>query len=552
MLPEDPKTQELITQAEKFYRAKNFEDAAETYELAAKQKLNTLTTYAMYMSGISYFYANNKTKALEKWIQLLKAYPKTAYAEEANYHKALILLEQNNREAALYLLFNIVEKTNDAVLRGDALNVIKKNLFEADIDFLENYYKIVRKRYKEVVLEALVYKLIKTGKHDRVEELISAITESGQPRPLFLKKYKSWVRNTGYATANQLKIAVLLSLFSNEKEITPKSFMALEFLEGLLVAAQKLKYPHSLNVTIKIWDIEKDNLKTEKLLNSEVTDFKPDIIIGDIYNNPSKIISYYAERNKILHIVPVSPSEELISGKTLTFLANASIPTQLKALAKYAKEELEVKKCLVLNDGSKLSEELCEVFTRYLRNLDVSVSIKKLGEKSNALSSSGWIAKEIDSLNYDGLYFPSNDEEIVGAILSLINKRKVELAVMGTSDWRNFEAIDRDLLEKFQVIFPDFYHEDNDTIQYDLFNRLYNQTWGNYPTRFASQGFDVMRFILLNYPQLISTEDPSIVFHKAKPYRGINQNYYFGKAQDNQSVQLMQFRDKSIEKIKLW
>jgi hypothetical protein len=42
------------------------------------------------------------------------------------------------------------------------------------------------------------------------------------------------------------------------------------------------------------------------------------------------------------------------------------------------------------------------------------------------------------------------------------------------------------------------------------------------------------------------------LIEKATPYKGLIQNYYFAKAQDNQSLQLLQYRNGKIEKIKTW
>jgi hypothetical protein len=61
-----------------------------------------------------------------------------------------------------------------------------------------------------------------------------------------------------------------------------------------------------------------------------------------------------------------------------------------------------------------------------------------------------------------------------------------------------------------------------------------------------------MSYLISLKPGASSSTSLNELIEKAAPYKGLIQNYYFAKAQDNQSLQLLQYRNGKIEKIKTW
>ncbi|MCZ2356716.1 MAG: ABC transporter substrate-binding protein [Bacteroidia bacterium] len=558
-LKENPKAKEAVSVALKYFSQQEYHDAASFFETAAQQQpQHTLTTFALYMSGLSNFYRNDNLRALERFQLLLKNYPASKYAEDAAYHKGILMAERSeSRDGGFYVLLNLAEKTKNEQLRNNAETYFNQCLYEkCTREYLEEYYNRVRSSYKGTVLTALCFKLIQEKQYKKVSELIGDYQKSGnQLTPELQKIQQVYVDSPSFnLEISKMRVAILLPFFSKiadtAMQVPGRTLMALELFEGIKLAIDNNKSPFIQEIDIQVFDTEKDSIKTLTAIH-DLNQFKPDVIIGDIFNVPSRLISQYAENKKIVHIIPLSPADELIEQKKFTFLANPSFLTQGKTLAKYISTDLALKKVLIIDDGNKIAKSYIQPFSDQLLNSGTQFTTRTLSDEDKEFYQGvSGLVNEIKSDGYDAVFYPSSSEERVVSLLGGMSRDSVFLQVIGTQDWRRFESIEKEMLLKFNVLFCDYQYLQNDLIGYEYFKDSYLSAFKTLPGQYVGQGYDIMRFLMLAFPNKIEAGSFAQALQNLESFQGVHQNYYFKNSQDNQAVQILQFRDDVLTKVK--
>lgn len=556
-LKEDKKAVELYLEGERLFKATNYTRAQEKFQEIAARKFNLHTTPALYMTGMCVFYQGQYETALDKFQELITAYPQSIYVEEANYHKGLILLQKTEQaKGGLFLLMNLAEDARNASLKQDAELAVNNYLFyDAPLYFLKEYLEMVRPAFYDKTLTAICYRLYKDKNTTELNKYIEVYKKAHEGKlSSELSKIAAPVKTTVAPSAKDktLRVALMLSFFGNQGDSTRQSEWAIQLLEGVRYAAEMNEYAFLNEVDLKVVDTQKRPDLTETLLRDAIAPFKPDVIIGDIFNGPSKTIAKYAEQHKILQIVPLSPAADIVLDKKYVYLANPSIETQVKGVANYARERLLLKRFLVLDDKSKVSEMLTPDFVKAVRDAKLNVSAYSLPPNIRQAEQIEALVELIKKQKIQAIYFPTNNQSLVSFILTELSKQELTLQALGTPDWSRFRDIPKKLLSEFNTIFPDNYYPQNDSTHFEEFSKAYYEKYEDTPSLQACQGYDIMRFILYNYSRMGPGVSMLDVMEKSVPFRGLNQNYYFAKANDNQSVQLLQYKNERLIKIRLW
>ncbi|MCS6904784.1 MAG: tetratricopeptide repeat protein [Bacteroidia bacterium] len=552
----DKKSQLSFKQGKIYFEQSNYQKALEYFNSALERKFNLYTTPSLYMRGLCYFYLDNYTKAIQSFEQLLKNYPESIYVPEAQYHKALLMLsreETQTQKGGLYLLMNLAQDTTqDEELRQDVNAAIQHFLLNvANQEFLEDYLKIVRPAFRPLVLEALALKAHAQKNIPLLKEYIQQYQkENGK---LSWRMSKLYTQSFTPVKVGSFNIAYVVHLGALNHDSSRAPRLAAQLIAGSLIAFEKLNKYKKWKIHVKVFDTQGEASTIEKILSEELPAFQPSLIIGDIFNNATKIIADYAEKNKILHIVPFSPSDELVEDRKYVLLANPSISTQTQALVQFAKEKLKLKKILIVSDGKKISDLLAQSFQKFCYKEKVFCSYEKISEEASKKKRYiTAIAEEFRFNKFDGLYIPITNEGFLVDLLYQLKKEKVFPILIGTPDWSKFKNSTKKLLSEFEAITQELYFPRNDSALFQEFTTLYDQKFNNSPTRFSCQGFDIANYILKQLENVNDTTTLLQAIRKASPFKGLIQNYYFANANDNQSVQIIRYHLNGIEKLKRW
>lgn len=554
----DKKSEEYFAKGVKLFTEQNYPQAYKQFILIQERPFNRVYTAGIYMTALTLFNNEEYDLSLSKFQQLLNQYPQSAYTDEASYHKALIMLKKtDSRIGGLYLLNKLMEEAGNEELKSDARKAFQAFLYdETDPKFLKEYYEFIGKDHmnRALVLEAYCYKLYKDKNWDEINKLIQEYkSQNGE----ITDRLKHWdtAPLKEKKKNNKIRIAAILP-FQATKSVTQLNVLsnwAVELLEGMQLSVLLNQEPMPVDIIVRAYDSKNEVKTIESLLTNEIKEFKPDIIIGDVKNDPTRVLAQYAEQNKIIQFIPISPVEGLVEGKKYVYLLNSSMKTQMTGLAKYATDKLTYKKFMLVGDHTPLSDAQMPLFESVLKEKGLKATVKNT--PSN-LEKDKWyfktLAGELLEKNYDALFIASNNETIVNSFLMALKSKNCQLTVFGSTDWGRFKTVDSKLLSQYNASFSDGYYIQNDTAQFSRFSKQYSETFKQLPSRYACLGYDIMSYVISLKPGISANTSLYELIEKATPYKGLIQNYYFAKAQDNQSLQLLQYRNGKIEKIKTW
>lgn len=562
IVPEDAKARELFETGRKLLQTKNYEEAAKMFELSLKQKVNTLTSINVYYAGLSYYYAGQSIKARDKFNLLLDKFPQSRYLDEAKYHKGLIFLSDTaSIEYGLRQLMELAASTTNKNLSLYCKDAITNYLyFEATDTFLKYYIKVVKPEYKVRTLEAICYRYIEQGDCQSVVSRIDAYYESGAQ----VNQSLSMIRERCAAKINttvpspEYRVALILPFMAGTLpdsliDLPAKSLMPLEFFEGFQLGIKDKNTYLKEKLIVKVFDTFRDTGRLKLILDTDLKAFSPDIVIGPIHNAEAKILSDWAEASGIPLIVPYSPENYLIENKKNVFLASPSLSLQAKDIALYAAEQLKPKKIVIFSSENRLNKQFVHQFTKTADEKGLVYIVKTFpSNRESAVAAIPKIISELKGQGFDAYFLPTDDVEIAGMIMGQLKYYGLKGTILGTSDYRYFEIIDKEIIEGFKTTFTDVTHESNDTAAYKKLETAYLEQYDTQLTANVVKGYDIAGwlFSLLKYPG--EFENLSDKIRKMPVYHGVFQNIYFNSYQENRSVQILRAWNNMFDRLYLF
>lgn len=554
----DEKTRELVSLGKKQYFNSQWKDAANSFELATQRPVNDLSSFAWYMSAMSYFNMGSLEQAEVSFAKFSKEYPDSKYLEEVQYHRALILLQSthtNDRDKGLDQMFTLLSRSSSKDLKASADNSIRHFLFNVYEPSYLNIYRVFAKdEYKVVFTEALCANFDKKGEGQKALEEIKKWEASGGASSPYLNALKAKLQSGRQVSSSRLNIAVCLTFHGESADtaryLPSKSKSAIEMLEGMMMALDSLGPGLRKEINVKAFDTRGDSNYTKTALIDSLSRFNPDIIIGDVRTGVAMVISAWAERNKVLHIIPRNPLNDLISGKKYTFLAHPSLASHGAGLANYMVKEQGKRTVTIYNDRTFYSEKLSQAFAEAAKANGATVTEKIISkEPAKVKGEASLAAQAIKSNGTDLVYVPISNEESAGMIISYLNFHSAKPTVVGGPDWETFNIIDSQLKTSFQLKYSTMFFDKNDSLACQNLKFTCSDTYFYEPSSSTIIGYDIMAWVLQIGKTISAYPDPAMAVHKAESYHGIHQDIYFGDKQDNQKVNIVQFTKGRIDKV---
>ncbi len=557
---DDKKATALFKSGIEHFEKGLYKRAAGEFSEAAARKFHRLSSAALYMTGLSYFYEQENEKALNKFQSLLNTYPASIYADDARYHKGLVMLKkEESYKGGLYVLLNLYEETPDPRMKEDVLNAVRKFFYEkAGETQLDEYYQMVRASFRAEVAEAKAYRLLKAGRKQELSEWLAKYKlEVGPPTPRMKKLEAAAFGAPDEATAEALRVAVLLPFHADKKTSDRATFVALELMQGMTIAAEHLeataKPEKSVKMTVAFFDSKREAPVAAAKVKKEIKAFEPHFVVGDLFNGGTKAAAeaLSAWKHPPLQIVPTSPAPELLKYGDFVYLATPSLPTQADALAQYGVEKAMNKKWLVVSDGSKNAQILATRLSATLKTLKAEVDSFIFNGVPTSAHLSLFINK-ITEFQAEAVYFAFADEDVLAPAVKEIALSGHKVQIFGTPDWSQIQTIDNALLAQHRTIYPDNLFPGNDTATFSKFKKTYEKYNHNTPSPYACVGYDLLRYIYYVYEKGAAFKPAAERLRELQPWKGLVQNYYYAGAKDNQAVQFIAVKPEGPEKLHPW
>lgn len=566
-LQRDNIAESKIEEGKKYMRQKDYKVAEQCFEIAAMRPLNTLSTTAIYLSGLSSFYTQNTNNSFYRFNQILTQYPKSRYVHEASYHLGVQYLQSSDSRhqtdgiRILYKLRDGIQNGVPAMLTLDAANALKNYLFDTgNAGILTNYYPEASPAYQKELTEAICYQKIKEGKKTEASLFYEKYMSSGGVKSSFIENLLSKASDSGSAVGSEntggiRKIAIMMPFFANDfepdtLEFTPeKSRAALELYEGIEEAFEEAESELKNRYLIKVWDTRRDPATVQSQLR-ELNQFNPDLIYGEIYNKQSRIISDWAEERGIPQIIPMSPAKSLVENKKETFLLNPSTVTHGRKLAEYAFRDLGLKEVLIWSDGKNATRELASAFAYQLQIMGGSSQIITVDSVFNNNVITQVNQNKQKMAEFQGVYIPLSNEETAGLILSTLDVMKWKPKVLASPEVQYYEHIETELKARLNIHFTQNYYTEPESEEYETFLQQHLIRLNAPPTEYNIRGYDAGIYLMSVMESMTSGISLSQAIRDFVPVNGVGSSLYFDREQDNQSVYILMYRPEGIVKIK--
>ena len=359
------------------------------------------------------------------------------------------------------------------------------NKYNVSIDELKLHNKNSRLYFKQKFLIP-----IKSTLADRLIFKDKAINKRG------LVNYNSIQSKNNFDSKDTLDIAVLLPFYiaendsllsylskSNQfkEDIYKKSYMALQFLEGLIVASDSIS-KSGKQINLYIFDTKNDTNTIKEIIATGILE-SVNLIIGPVFTRNLSIVTKMYGRDKNIKIIsPLSRNSNVLKHGNNIFQIIPPIKNQIDKIYQYISKQYKKEKVLILAKKEEL---------KYANNYKSLFKKEKRKSKICIFDGLNTITKDTICQflsNHDYLVLiPSNDRSFVSKIISSLGTIDTNMIVFGLDKWHSFENMDIETLMKLNVHFPDpyfFNYDDN-----MRFISLFQQNFYALPDKYAQIAF---------------------------------------------------------------
>ena len=330
----DPQAVELIRQGRVKLESNNFQAALEDFAAAAKLPVHNRSVQASYLAGLTAYYQGDYQNAVAWFEYLIRTFPTTSYTSEAIYHRGLSQLQFSNMQsqiAGLNDLFFLFENTATPIdMRTSALSAIRQYTFHyLEPQVLEYLFQQASNAQAPLIAEALCTRYLSENQQWAANRVINNLNARGIPQTGYLMKLMGPRSTIHYYEPGLIKLALMLPLHLNadgSPSTDPKGAMGRGFYEGFRLATSDYQRRSRKRIYLKVFDTRRNTeLVTRELAALET--LYPDMILGDIFNEPSELISSWCHERGIPQLSPLSPTLNT-TGQPLLFQGHPSIETQ--------------------------------------------------------------------------------------------------------------------------------------------------------------------------------------------------------------------------------
>ncbi|MCX6285910.1 MAG: ABC transporter substrate-binding protein [Bacteroidetes bacterium] len=261
----------------------------------------------------------------------------------------------------------------------------------------------------------------------------------------------------------------------------------LPFYEGFRLAVDSLQ-KQGLNITIHVYDVGKDTLKTPQLLKKAELR-SADLIIGLLFNKNFQIVAKFAHENKIPIINPLSERSDVVINNDMVFKANPSRNSQLESLAGFMQKSMYRGQIIIIRNGQFKDKDIADKLKKECldRNLNVflaegqDVAIGRLSKgKENVVVA-----------------FADNNAYALDLMRRFFELRNdYTLSLVGLTDWEKIEGLETDFLNGLNTHLVSPYFVDYSGAGVKKLVRRFQEQYKADPEPLAFEGFDIGFYFL--------------------------------------------------------
>ncbi|MEM7657341.1 MAG: ABC transporter substrate-binding protein [Bacteroidota bacterium] len=564
---EDPTAVQYLLRGKAFLEEQDLAMALLAFEAARDRPFHQATTASIYFAGITHYYLEDFREARRHFSWLTDEYPQSRYQEEARYHLALMDLRQAQRGPQRQALETLFELTGSSALSYDADQALRQYFFYvADRQDLRYWARRVRPEHQGLILEAWCFLRINEGEFLQAVDDYRAYKATGGRPIASLQRLLEGDQMVQFVEEGLSKVCLFLPLHLdpmaldtvNWRDSLPvipkKSRLALEFYEGFQLALETYLPLAEKNIFVEVIDTRRDSAQIVDHM-SYLDSLRPDLVVGEIFNHPSRILGEWSETRGVPQIIPLSPSPSLVENRQYGFLAHPSASGHGLYAARFAREKLRLQRMAVWSDGRKATEALAEPFVAGFDTLGGEV-LKLTVDSVYSDSTRDMIQDLVRSLRFqqvDGVYLPIQaNQEMAGLILGQMRLQELDVKVIGGPHWwQRYETINREMKESYELMFTTSYMTEKEDPVYETFYQGYLKEYQFPPSMYSVHGYDMGMYVvqMLDGFSYDNGQSLAAFLRNAPPFQGMHLTVDFRGSQQNQFVNIGTFGKDRIRKL---
>lgn len=310
-------------------------------------------------------------------------------------------------------------------------------------------------------------------------------------------------------TPSSCNIVVLMPFLTgqwngNNSGLSSVSRWSLHFLAGAKMALESLpkKGP---DVSLTVLDTKGSEKEVAELLKTNSSLANAQLIIGPYRRSNIQLVAEFVKNRDVLQVSPYSAASGLTRQNPHYIQVRPSLETHCRALLQHALQSYRPQQITLISGkgdamGQHAVETMQEAYFTWAGTRSVSPLLAKTvdGQSLNGGSLAPLLSGR-DTAVFLFAAWQFEDERLVYAFLrnlDLARRQGQHIVVYGTPVWGDFDRVDLDYFEKFNVHISNYSYLDKSNPDIAEFRRDYYDRYGALPTEEAFLGYDVLSYFV--------------------------------------------------------
>lgn len=331
--------------------------------------------------------------------------------------------------------------------------------------------------------------------------------------------------------------------------IPSKSYAAIEFYEGVLLAIDSLKQL-GLNLKLQVYDAPNDSANIAEVLKQSAIK-NSDLIIGPFHNVPAAMVAAYCKKNQILNCIPYAQQNKLLLGNSYAIKVSASSGTQVEAIADFIGKRYKKENIVLLHNGLLKEKSSVEVFKEKAKPLLGKDSLVEVIFKTSGAKG---LQAKLSTTGNNIIFIPSNDQAFVTSLVNSLRiiKKDYQITLFGMESWISFDNLDINTIQDLQLNIPSSGYVNFSSATCLSMMKKYRSKFKTDPTKYAFQGYDCGLYFLQELMKAPKSFSDHLIAH---PYNGLQNNFKFVETAvesglENRAVFILQYKDFMLSPVK--
>lgn len=331
--------------------------------------------------------------------------------------------------------------------------------------------------------------------------------------------------------------------------IPSKSYAAIEFYEGILLAIDSLKQL-GLNLKLQVFDAPNDSAKIAEVLKQSSIK-NSDLIIGPFHNVPAAMVAAYCKKNQILNCIPYAQQNKLLLGNSYAIKVSASSGTQVETIADFIGKHYKKENIVLLHNGLLKEKSSVEVFKEKAKPLLGKDSLVEVIFKTSGAKG---LQAKLSTTGNNIIFIPSNDQAFVTSLVNSLRiiKKDYQITLFGMESWISFDNLDINTIQDLQLHIPSSGYVNFSAATCLSMMKKYRSKFKTDPSKYAFQGYDCGLYFLQELMKAPKSFSDQLIAH---PYNGLQNNFKFVETAvesglENRSVFILQYKDFTLSPVK--